>query len=319
MKKTVIALSIVLSSVAQAQTVIPSNIVRATNGNLLLQGTNSSGTATQSVSISNVGHVDARSASFNGADGVAAQKFSVQGGSISGAGTTVVIDAVGNGNVVIKDSTQVQGNISASGTISSSQQVTTTGTGSIHSAYNLSAAGNKFNVAGDTGAVTSNGINNTGKKIVNVAEGAVTTSSKEVVTGSQLYSEQEARVTGDADAVAQANGYTDSEIEAAKQHTNTIGNNSVSQANAYTDQQVKQVSKEVKEVGAMAMAASVVGSVSPQDGSKTVVTAAVGAYSGETAVAVGVTHQVLPKARLFGAVSRTSSRTGVAIGASFSF
>ncbi len=52
-----------------AQTLVtPNNIVKATNGSLLLQGTNASGVATQSVSITNVGYVTARGYSA-GSDG----------------------------------------------------------------------------------------------------------------------------------------------------------------------------------------------------------------------------------------------------------
>jgi hypothetical protein len=71
MKRIIFALTVLMNTaVLNAQTLIPSNIVRATNGSLLLQGTNSSGVATQSVEVTNVGHIFARSASFNGADGV---------------------------------------------------------------------------------------------------------------------------------------------------------------------------------------------------------------------------------------------------------
>jgi hypothetical protein len=143
---------------ATAQTLIPSNTIKATNGNLLLQGTNSAGVSTQSVEVTNVGHIFARSASFNGADGVSAQKLTLSnGGTISGSSQVVTIDAVGNGNVVIKDQTTIEGNLKVNQTISSSQAIQTTGTGSISSAYNLSAASNKFNVAGDTGNVKTTG------------------------------------------------------------------------------------------------------------------------------------------------------------------
>ncbi|KAI9549457.1 hypothetical protein GHT06_001857 [Daphnia sinensis] len=143
---------------AHAQTVANSNTIKAVNGPLLLQGTNASGVSTQSVSISNVGHISGRSADFNGADGVSAVKLTMSnGGTISGSAQVVTIDAVGNGNIKLMDSTQVQGNITATGTISTSQAIQTTGTGSINSAFNLTAAGNKFNVAGDTGNVRTTG------------------------------------------------------------------------------------------------------------------------------------------------------------------
>jgi autotransporter adhesin len=122
------------------------------------------------------------------------------------------------------------------------------------------------------------------------------------------------------DAVALANGYTDSEIEAAKQQANNVGSNSVAQSKAYTDQQINQVRKEVDGVGAMAMAASVSGSVTIEPGKSTAVTAAVGSYGGSKAIAVGVTHIVAPNQRVFATISRaTGSKTGMAVGASFSF
>ena len=58
-----------------AQTTANNNIIKAVNGPLLLQGTNSAGTPTQSVSISNVGHISGRSMDLNGADGISAQKL----------------------------------------------------------------------------------------------------------------------------------------------------------------------------------------------------------------------------------------------------
>jgi predicted nucleic acid-binding Zn-ribbon protein len=92
MKKTILSLLLATSTiVATAQTIIPSNIVRATNGNLLLQGTNSSGVATQSVSITNVGYISGRGINL-GQDGV----------------TTTSLVASGNSNL--------QGNLTVGGT-----------------------------------------------------------------------------------------------------------------------------------------------------------------------------------------------------------
>jgi autotransporter adhesin len=189
------------------------------------------------------------------------------------------------------------------------------------------------------GVTASKGIHNGGQKITGIADGNVDAASDQAVNGSQLHSEQEARVAGDTntlneakadatakadeakrEAVAQANGYTDSEIEASKQHANSVGSNSVAQSKAYTDQQISQVRKEVDGVGAMAMAASVSGSVTIEPGKSTAVTAAVGSYGGSKAIAVGVTHIVAPNQRVFATISRaTGSKTGVAVGASFSF
>jgi len=122
------------------------------------------------------------------------------------------------------------------------------------------------------------------------------------------------------EAIAVANGYTDSEVVRANSHTDTGDRRTLSSANAYTDQQIGQVRKEVNAVGAVAMAASVVGGVSVAEGKSTAVTAAVGNYGNATAIAVGVTHIVAPNKRVFATISRASgSKTGVGLGASFSF
>jgi hypothetical protein len=544
-----------------AQTVIPSNIVKATNGNLLLQGTNSSGVPTQSVSISNVGHISARSADFNGTDGVAAQKVTLSnGGTISGTAQVVTIDAVGNGNIKLMDSTQVQGNITATGTISTSQVIQTTGTGSINSAYSLTAAGNKFRVAGDTGNVSTNGtlsaasgsfevtstgltkanqglavnggpgltvgstfkvdpngtvnvgngkigLNSTngnvfttgvfnagGKAMMDAATGNITslgttdtnklivrngaqitnggldmTNAKitRVATGTadsdaanvgqlnntvanakteaidaaaadattkanavqaNLNSEittrtsEVARVDGRIDATntnvtnlttavntnattaatatAQVQTNLDTEVTRAKaaeadldsrkadktaltaetaariegdkqlgnridatntsvttevirldgridstdsalaqtnqafanevverkaqdaEHTTSIQRNAnaIAAESTRAQQAEAAISKEVRQVGAMAMAAAAVGAATPVGDKKTAVSVAVGGYSGEAAVAIGVTHMVKPTTRIFGSISSVSrGKTGVAVGASFSF
>lgn len=448
MKKTIatfLAVSALALSV-QAQTVANSNTVKAVNGPLLLQGTNASGVPTQSVSISNVGHISGRSMELNGADGISANKITLSnGGTISGTAQVVTIDAVGNGNVVIKDSTQVQGNVTASGTISSSQAIQTTGTGSINSAYGLTAAGGKFNVAGDTGNVSTTGsVNVNGKvningsngnivttgvfnangkaiihgdsgnidtvgtvttnrltvnsgarigggldvtnaKITRVATGTddmdavnvgqlkntvknatdavqanvdtltntVTTNATTAATATALVqtnldneatrakgveaglqatkadkvavaaaisAEENARIAGDVAVLNSANNYTDSKIV-----------NQSASDRAYTDKAVTgerdramaaeaALSKETKQVGAMAMAAAGVAGATPVGDKKTAATVALGSYSGQTAIAVGVSHLIKENTRVFGAFSKvTGGKTGVTVGASFSF
>lgn len=77
----------------------------------------------------------------------------VTANNITTSGTqTMVIDPIGNGKVIIRDSVEVQGNHKTTGVISSDLAIMTNGTGSIESAYRLSGAGGKFTVAGDTGA-----------------------------------------------------------------------------------------------------------------------------------------------------------------------
>jgi hypothetical protein len=83
--KNLLLLTVLFTVGLSAQTLVtPNNIVKATNGPLLLQGTNSAGVATQSVSISNVGYVDARGIKL-GQDGVT----STGGANITGANTVI--------------------------------------------------------------------------------------------------------------------------------------------------------------------------------------------------------------------------------------
>jgi hypothetical protein len=249
-----------------AQTLVaPNNTIKATNGSLLLQGTNSVGTPTQSVEVTNVGHIFARSASFNGSDGVSAQKLTLSnGGTISGSGQVVTIDAVGNGNVVIKDQTTIEGNLKVNQTISSSQAIITTGTGSIHSAYNLSAASNKFNVAGDTGNVKTTGTisaanfsTNSGSFYVNGSNGNTTVHGVSLLFGGAYVgpraddSSQPAltvngqgafkgisngnqKITGVANGTAATDAVNKSQLDAA-----------ITTSNAYTDTKVGALETKV--------------------------------------------------------------------------
>jgi hypothetical protein len=201
LKLTALAL-LAMTSAASAQVIATGNTVKAVNGPLLLQGVNSSGVATQSVSISNVGHVDARSANFNGADGVSASKFTMpSGGTISGAGQVITIDAVGNGNIIAKDSLRVEGNITGTQTISTSGTIQTTGTGSINSAYNLTGAGGKFNVAGDTGTVNVG----SGKIVLNATNGNASVNGVALLNGGAYVGQ---RVEGGSLPALTVNGVT---------------------------------------------------------------------------------------------------------------
>jgi len=149
---------------------------------------------------------------------------------------------------------------------------------------------------------------------------------KRAATAANAYAD-----AGDAATLSAAQGYADAgdqrTLNAAQNYADAGDRRTLGQANAYTDQQigavrheVAQVRKQVDAVGAVAMAASVVGGVSVADGKKTAVTAAVGSYGNSTAIAVGVTHIVAPNKRLFGTISRASgSKTGMGLGASFSF
>jgi hypothetical protein len=276
MNRVIIIAALAFGMNVSAQTTANNNIIKAVNGPLLLQGTNSSGVATQSVSISNVGHISGRSMDLNGADGISAQKLTLSnGGTISGSGQVVTIDAVGNGNVVIKDQTTIEGNLKVNQTISSSQGIQTTGTGSISSAYNLSAAGNKFNVAGDTGNVKTTGTisaanfsTNSGSFYVNGSNGNTTVHGVSLLFGGAYVgpraddSSQPAltvngqgafkgisngnqKITGVANGTDGTDAVNKSQLDAAKSEAITT-------SNAYTDTKVgaleTKVNTEVKRL-----------------------------------------------------------------------
>jgi autotransporter adhesin len=156
---------------------------------------------------------------------------------------------------------------------------------------------------------------------VKVVEGKV------VDLRTNLTEETAARIEGDKRAIAEANSYSDAgdahTLGQANAYSDAGDARTLGQANAYTDAQIKgldqKLTKQINSVGAMAMAASVAGSASPAPGDKTAITAALGAYGGEHALAVGVTHIVAPNKRVFGTISRSSRKTGAGLGASFSF
>jgi hypothetical protein len=271
MRKLIIIAVLAFGMNVTAQTTATNNIIKAVNGPLLLQGTNSDGVSTQSVSISNVGHISGRSMDLNGADGVSAQKLTLSnGGTISGSGQVLTIDANGNGNVVIKDQTTIEGNLKVNQTISSSQAIQTTGTGSISSAYNLSAAGNKFNVAGDTGNVKTTGTvsaanfsTNSGSFYVNGSNGNTTVHGVSLLFGGAYVgpraddSSQPAltvngqgafkgisngnqKITGVANGTAATDAVNKSQLDAAKTEAITTSND-------YTDTKVATLETKVNE------------------------------------------------------------------------
>jgi hypothetical protein len=99
---------------------------------------------------------------------------------ITTSGTqTMVIDPIGNGNIIAKDSLRVEGNITGTQTISTSGTIQTTGTGSINSAYNLTGAAGKFTVAGDTGTVNVG----SGKIVLNATNGNASVNGVALLNG----------------------------------------------------------------------------------------------------------------------------------------
>lgn len=166
--------------------------------------------------------------------------------------------------------------------------------------------------------------NNVNTLTTTVNTNATTAANATAQVQTNLNVETQARIDGDAATLGAANSYTDREVRAAEGRANAYSDagdaRTLGQAKSYTDQQIGQVRKQVDAVGAVAMAASVVGGVSVEEGKKTAVTAAVGNYGSATAIAVGVTRIIAPNKRLFGTISRASgSKTGVGLGASMSF
>lgn len=168
-------------------------------------------------------------------------------------------------------------------------------------------------------------------RIDNTNERVTVIDGKVVDLRTDLTDETAARIEGDKRAAAEANSYADAgdarTLNQANAYSDAGDRRTLNQANSYTDtqigkvrQEIAGVRKELNGVGAMAMAASVVGGVSVADGKKNAVTAAVGQYGDSTAIAIGVTRIVAPNARIFGTLSRaTGSRTGAGLGASLSF
>ncbi len=121
MKKTIIIAVLAFGMNVTAQTLVtPNNIVKATNGSLLLQGTNASGVATQSVAISNVGHISGRSMDLNGADGLSVQKITNSGTTVTGAGGTSL-------GLKVNGYAEVTQNLYVNGATFSNQIVATSG------------------------------------------------------------------------------------------------------------------------------------------------------------------------------------------------
>lgn len=128
-------------------------------------------------------------------------------------------------------------------------------------------------------------------------------------------------------ALASANTYTDNQVA-------TVNANTTAQVNEARVEAHREVSnerdramaaeqalgKEIKQVGAMAMAAAGAAGATPVGDKKTALTTAIGSYSGQSAIAVGVTHLVKENIKAFGSVSSViGGKAGVTVGASYSF
>ena len=132
----------------------------------------------------------------------AASAQTVTANTIVTSGTqTLTIDAVGNGNIVMKDSLRVEGNITGTQTISTSGTIQTTGTGSINSAYNLTGAAGKFTVAGDTGTVNVG----SGKIVLNATNGNASVNGVALLNGGAYVGQ---RVEGGSLPALTVNGLT---------------------------------------------------------------------------------------------------------------
>jgi hypothetical protein len=114
---------------------------------------------------------------------------------------TLTIDPIGNGNIVMKDSLRVEGNITGTQTISTSGTIQTTGTGSINSAYNLTGAAGKFTVAGDTGTVNVG----SGKIVLNATNGNASVNGVALLNGGAYVGQ---RVEGGSLPALTVNGVT---------------------------------------------------------------------------------------------------------------
>lgn len=201
-------------------------------------------------------------------------------------------------------------------------------------------------VAGDTDTLnsantyTDNKVSTINTAVTNltgtVSANATTAATATAVVQTNLDSERDARIAGNQqlsgridstnNSLAQSNQNFANEVVERKardaEHTTSIqkNTNAIAAESNRAQQAEAALSRETKQVGAMAMAAAAVAGAVPVGDKKTAVSAAVGGYSGHTAIAVGVTHMVKPNVRTFGAFSKVQGgKTGVAVGASFSF
>jgi hypothetical protein len=170
MKRIIFALAVLLNTVVlNAQTTV-GNVGTQTT----VQGKDTKITSIYTTTVSSgVGGVVIGGSGQNTSINGAATAINTSNTNISSAGGV----NINTSTLKLTGSQTVTGNLTVNQTISSSQAIQTTGTGSISSAYSLSAAGNKFNVSGDAGNVRTNGtfsaasgsfeVNSSGKTLAN--------------------------------------------------------------------------------------------------------------------------------------------------------
>jgi hypothetical protein len=339
MKRTLTLLALLaMTSAASAQTIATGNTVKAVNGPLLLQGVNSSGVPTQSVSISNVGHIDARSANFNGADGVTAQKITAgviatTGGkvSINGANGNVLTTGVFNaGGKATMDA--ASGNITSLGTTDTNKLVVRNGAQITNGGLDMTNAKITRVATGtaDSDAVNVGQLNNGLAEEAAAREAGDTANAAAIAAEATRATDAEAvldarkadktALTAEATARADADAALSARIdaEAAARATADAAN-----ANAATAQIAASEARSIKasrQSGALAMAVAGMTGASPTDHGRTAISMGVGTFGGETALAVGVSHAVTDAVRIFGSITQVSGGdTGAAIGGSYSF
>lgn len=137
-----------------------------------------------------------------------------------------------------------------------------------------------------------------------------------------LADETNSRIDGDKQAEQNANTYTDSRLTSQSGSDRGYTDKAVSAERDRAIAAEAELRKETKQVGAMAMAAAGVAGATPVGDKKSAVSMAAGTYSGQSAIAVGITHLINERTKVFGAVSGITSgngKTGATVGASYSF
>ena len=258
----------------------------------------------------------------------------VTANNITTSGTqTMVIDPIGNGNVRVMDSVQVQGNITATQTISTSQAINvgsgkivlnaTNGNASVNGVALLNGGayvgprveGNTYPALTVNGQTATKGIYNDGLKITGVGDGLVAAGSQQAVNGSQLNNtnvalanETTARTDGDLALTARI----EAEIAAREASDVAIRNQMVASE--------ARTTKLANQSGALAMAVAGTTGAAPTGKGSTAVSMGVGNYASEAAIAVGISHAVNEAVRLSVSATKISGGdAGVAIGGSYSF
>lgn len=185
-----------------------------------------------------------------------------------------------------------------------------------------------------SGIIQAHGGDMMGGKIVNVAAGVADTDAvnvsqlKEVEAGAKSYTDNSVNnavttlnqtiTEGDANTLNQANTYTDSKVSNVVNNyaadSRSYADNKYQQAIAHTESRFSQAKKNTNRVGAMAMA---MGSFVHDQNHVNSVSASVGHYEGETAVAAQFARRINERLRAGASVGYDGKNVGFGVSATY--